>query len=571
MADEHREEFASLAAVKGRGRRAFCATLPGSTGAACTDDDTPPQPPQPFVDMPLVEATTTTTTTPSRTVDAVVAGVVAGAASVEAAGRALHAHEAAVVAQTGRQALADYLGAAAHSALLQAYVAAQPLPTADFECALRHFLARVALPREAGAIGRACDAFARHYYAAAADDTLFADADAVATLTAALLILNPDQHSRAVHRRMPARAFVRWLRGANGGHDYPRWFLAALHANISSLVLAGASASAGVAGANAEQLKCGWLSQRIGLYALRRWFVVDERGLLSRRRPTDDADDGGAHAPTRYAVDTLVVVATHRRRAGLVVSAACGRHAQELRLHADCDEACAGWADAVRTCIARHAYRTRAGAAGATATAAGACTTTTAADRAARARSLTRSAAVAEIAAQHTSSSSTSTSSSSGNGECECAAVRVDDELVLHVVLLRDTARCLREARRVLVVVLRHQRVLLLRGAQTRQPFGEVVPSEVVLRAHGAGMAPPEDLPTTCRGFYVRMNHARDLALAVHWDDRAAARLARAHRWLAAHDPDTLRLFDGAPAFFARAFRSWIAFTAAAAEVCTAP
>lgn len=506
---------------------------------------------------------TTTSVGPCRAVGDVVADVVAGAADMEAAGRALHAHEAAVVAATGRQALADYLGAAAHGALLAAFVAAVPLPTADYECALRHFLARVVLPREAGAIARACDAFARHYYAACADDALFADADAVATLTAALLILNPDQHSRAVHRRMPARAFVRWLRGANGGRDYPRWFLAALHANISSLVLAGTSpVSEGTTDGEQQHqqqcqtvvlpaLKCGWLSQRIGLYSLRRWFVVDARGLLSRRRPTDEA-----HAPTRFAVDTLAVVATHRRRAGLVLAAARGRHAQELRLHADCAEACAAWADAVRACIAQHAFRTHATA---SATAAAAGTTTAAAARGARARSLTRSAAVAEIASQHHALDSSGSGSS--GGDCECAAVRVGDGLVLHVVLLRDTARCLREARRVLVVVLRHQRVLL-QGAAARQPFGEVVPGEVVFRAAAPA---PEDLPTTCRGFYVRMDHARDLALAVHWDDRAAARLAGAHQWLAAADPATLRLFGAAPAFFARAFRSWIAFTAAAA------
>ena len=59
------------------------------------------------------------------------------------------------------------------------------------------------------------------------------------------------------------------------------------------------------------------------------------------------------------------------------------------------------------------------------------------------------------------------------------------------------------------------------------------------------------------------MNCAADLALAVHWDDRAAASLASTRQWLPCSDPSALRLFDAAPAFFARAFRAWIAFAAA--------
>ena len=488
------------------------------------------------MEVPLVEASTVSAA--GRDVAEVVAAVVAGAATVEAAGQALREHETEVVAAAGgRQALADYLGSTSQAALLQAFVAAAPLQTADFECALRHFLAHIALPREAGGIGRACDAFAQHFYASAADDAVFADADAVATLTAALLILNPDQHSRAVHRRMTARAFARWLRGANGGHDFPPWFLAALHANVSSLALSGSTTTA---------LKCGWLAQRIGLRSLRRWFVVDAHGLLSRRRPDEEG------AGTRYAVATLAVVAAHgyhRHRAGtLVLAATCGTHAHELRLHTDCDEAAAAWLDAVRTCIAHNAFRTHALSCTTTAT------TTTTAAAATRAKIFTRSAAVAEIASQHQHETTTS----STNDDCECASVRVDEDLVLHVVLARDTARCLREARRVLAVVLRHRQVLLLPRAGGTQPFCEVERGAVVFRAPA-----PEDLRATCRGFYVRMNCAADLALAVHWDDRAAASLASARQWLPCSDPAALRLFDAAPAFFARAFRAWIAFAAA--------
>ncbi|KAJ8125119.1 hypothetical protein O1611_g8521 [Lasiodiplodia mahajangana] len=90
--------------------------------------------------------------------------------------------------------------------------------------ALRQLLESFRLPGESPLIERIVTAFAKKYHALSED---VANQDAVFVLTYAIIMLNVDQHSPKIKKRMELVDFARQVRGVNDGKDFAPEFLQA--------------------------------------------------------------------------------------------------------------------------------------------------------------------------------------------------------------------------------------------------------------------------------------------------------------------------------------------------------
>eukprot|EP00286_Rhodomonas_abbreviata_P029593 CAMPEP_0181312764 /NCGR_PEP_ID=MMETSP1101-20121128/13872_1 /TAXON_ID=46948 /ORGANISM="Rhodomonas abbreviata, Strain Caron Lab Isolate" /LENGTH=341 /DNA_ID=CAMNT_0023419639 /DNA_START=27 /DNA_END=1048 /DNA_ORIENTATION=- len=103
--------------------------------------------------------------------------------------------------------------------------------------ALRGFLEAFMLPGEAQKIERITDNFAKAYYKQDRSE-IFNSEDAVHILTFSIIMLNTDQHSPNVKKRMTVEDFIRNVRGTNENkttkkpEDFPRAYLEAIFKSI---------------------------------------------------------------------------------------------------------------------------------------------------------------------------------------------------------------------------------------------------------------------------------------------------------------------------------------------------
>ncbi|KAL1538735.1 ARF guanine-nucleotide exchange factor GNOM-like [Salvia divinorum] len=100
----------------------------------------------------------------------------------------------------------------------------------SLDAALRVFLETFRLPGESQKIHRVLEAFSESYYEQSSD--ILVNKDAALVLSYSIILLNTDQHSAQVKKKMSEEDFIRNNREINGGNDLPRDFLSELYHSI---------------------------------------------------------------------------------------------------------------------------------------------------------------------------------------------------------------------------------------------------------------------------------------------------------------------------------------------------
>lgn len=130
--------------------------------------------------------------------------------------------------------LGDYLGGPEpeNTAVMHAFVDQLDFTKTRFVEALRRFLQSFRLPGEAQKIDRLMLKFAERY--TNGNPQAFANADTAYVLSYSVIMLNTDQHSSNVKRRMTIEDFIKNNRGINDNDDLPDEYLKAIFDEIAS-------------------------------------------------------------------------------------------------------------------------------------------------------------------------------------------------------------------------------------------------------------------------------------------------------------------------------------------------
>ena len=144
--------------------------------------------------------------------------------------------------------------------IMHAFVESMDFTKTRFVDALRHFLQSFRLPGEAQKIDRFMLKFAERYVLG--NPKAFANADTAYVLAYSVVMLNTDQHSKNVVRRMTKEDFIKNNRGINDNADLPDEYLIGIFEEIASneIVLTSereAAAAAGTAQPQATGLAAG--------------------------------------------------------------------------------------------------------------------------------------------------------------------------------------------------------------------------------------------------------------------------------------------------------------------------
>ncbi|GAB7356221.1 hypothetical protein MBLNU459_g7042t1 [Dothideomycetes sp. NU459] len=133
-----------------------------------------------------------------------------------------------------KKALGEYLGEgdADNIAIMHAFVDHMDFTKTRFVDALRRFLQSFRLPGEAQKIDRLMLKFAERYITG--NPNAFANADTAYVLAYSVVMLNTDQHSAQVKKRMTAEDFIKNNRGINDGQSLPDEYLTSIFEEIAS-------------------------------------------------------------------------------------------------------------------------------------------------------------------------------------------------------------------------------------------------------------------------------------------------------------------------------------------------
>ncbi|KAF9982940.1 Brefeldin A-inhibited guanine nucleotide-exchange protein 1 [Mortierella antarctica] len=133
-----------------------------------------------------------------------------------------------------KAAIGEYLGDGDEKAIkvMHAFVDRLDFTGVGFVDALRMFLQTFRLPGESQKIDRLMEKFADRY--CDTNSKVFANADTAYTLAFSVIMLNTDQHSDSVKRRMDVSDFIKNNRGINDNSNLPDEYLAEIFQNISS-------------------------------------------------------------------------------------------------------------------------------------------------------------------------------------------------------------------------------------------------------------------------------------------------------------------------------------------------
>ncbi|KAF9972974.1 Brefeldin A-inhibited guanine nucleotide-exchange protein 2 [Actinomortierella ambigua] len=134
----------------------------------------------------------------------------------------------------GKKAIGEYIGEGDEKAIrvMHAFVDLLDFSGRGFVDALRMFLQTFRLPGESQKIDRLMEKFADRY--CEGNPKVFANADTAYTLAYSVIMLNTDQHSSQVKRRMDVNDFTRNNRGINNNDDLPDEYLADIFRDIST-------------------------------------------------------------------------------------------------------------------------------------------------------------------------------------------------------------------------------------------------------------------------------------------------------------------------------------------------
>ncbi|KAI1313876.1 Brefeldin A-inhibited guanine nucleotide-exchange protein 2 [Mortierella claussenii] len=133
-----------------------------------------------------------------------------------------------------KAAIGEYIGEGEEKAIkvMHAFVDRLDFTGVGFVDALRMFLQTFRLPGESQKIDRLMEKFADRY--CDTNSKVFANADTAYTLAFSVIMLNTDQHSGNVKRRMDVSDFIKNNRGINDNSNLPDEYLAEIFHNISN-------------------------------------------------------------------------------------------------------------------------------------------------------------------------------------------------------------------------------------------------------------------------------------------------------------------------------------------------
>lgn len=133
-----------------------------------------------------------------------------------------------------KAAIGEYIGDGDEKAIkvMHAFVDRLDFTGVGFVDALRMFLQTFRLPGESQKIDRLMEKFADRY--CETNGKVFANADTAYTLAFSVIMLNTDQHSDSVKRRMDVQDFIKNNRGINDNSNLPDEYLSEIFHNIST-------------------------------------------------------------------------------------------------------------------------------------------------------------------------------------------------------------------------------------------------------------------------------------------------------------------------------------------------
>nr|CAG8600694.1 11498_t:CDS:2 [Entrophospora candida] len=133
-----------------------------------------------------------------------------------------------------KTAIGEYLGEGDSDAIktMHAFVDHMDFTGLGFVDALRMFLQSFRLPGESQKIDRIMEKFADRY--CETNPEIFANADTAYILAYSVIMLNTDQHSNQVKRRMDKSEFIKNNRGINNNNDLPDEFLGKIFDEIAN-------------------------------------------------------------------------------------------------------------------------------------------------------------------------------------------------------------------------------------------------------------------------------------------------------------------------------------------------
>lgn len=151
--------------------------------------------------------------------------------------------------------IGEYLGEGdqANIDIMHAFVDTMEFARRRFVDALRQFLQSFRLPGEAQKIDRFMLKFAERYVMG--NPNAFANADTAYVLAYSVILLNTDQHSVKVAKRMTKEEFIKNNRGINDNADLPDEYLLAIYDEIAAneIVLTSEREAAAAAGSTPAQ------------------------------------------------------------------------------------------------------------------------------------------------------------------------------------------------------------------------------------------------------------------------------------------------------------------------------
>lgn len=129
-----------------------------------------------------------------------------------------------------KKLLGDFISKPDHLELLRAFIGQFDFQNKSVADALRDLLESFRLPGESQQINRITETFASVYFASGPAE--IKSEDAVYVLAYSVIMLNVDQHSPHIRKRMAFEDYQRNLRGVNDGSDFPLDYLHGVYDSI---------------------------------------------------------------------------------------------------------------------------------------------------------------------------------------------------------------------------------------------------------------------------------------------------------------------------------------------------
>ncbi|EJF65717.1 Sec7-domain-containing protein [Dichomitus squalens LYAD-421 SS1] len=133
-------------------------------------------------------------------------------------------------ARIDKRLLGDFISKPDNIEVLKAFLSLMDFKGKSVAEALREMLETFRLPGEAQQISRITETFAEIYFAAEPDE--IKSQDAVYVLAFSIIMLNTDQHSPQIRKRMTLEDYKRNLKGVNEGADFTPEFLSNIYESI---------------------------------------------------------------------------------------------------------------------------------------------------------------------------------------------------------------------------------------------------------------------------------------------------------------------------------------------------